>query len=414
MQRICAELKRRGFAPVAPPAGEDWVFVGASAVEDFLGQLHGALAAGRNVVLVGPDWPPADLQEAERRVGAFSRTPEAARWREAEGPLVLIATSGTTGERRFAVHAESTLRAAAEAFVERFGAAAAASWNVLPLHHVGGLMTLVRALVAEAPWGHGHYRSLCEEAPPSALRASLSLVPTHPHRLMEDSVAQRRLRLFDRLFVGGAALGAREASRARGFELPLAPCYGLTETAAMIASLEPAEFLAGGDSCGLPLPHVELVFAEGAGTKAAPGAIGVRAPSVAPGLVPQVGFARDPLWTSDLGYRDAQGRLFVRGRLDRMILSGGEKIDPNHVEDILRGACGTDDIIVMGMPDADWGQRVVAVCTPDLSAEAREGGTWRGLLRAAERPKGWLEVPSIPRTPLGKVDLAALRRQLPE
>jgi acyl-coenzyme A synthetase/AMP-(fatty) acid ligase len=109
--------------------------------------------------------------------------------------------------------------------------------------------------------------------------------------------------------------------------------------------------------------------------------------------------------TADLGYLDERGWLNVVGRVDDVIVTGGEKVHPNVVEDALAAGPGVREVCVIGVGDPRWGQRVVAlvVLAPgtDLDlviADARE------RLAPHQRPREWRVVANLPHTASGKVD----------
>jgi 2-furoate---CoA ligase len=116
-------------------------------------------------------------------------------------------------------------------------------------------------------------------------------------------------------------------------------------------------------------------------------------------------------FTGDMGYVDADGELYVAGRVDDMIISGGENIHPVEVEDVLARHPDVRDVAVVGEPDERWGQRVVAfvVAAPGLTPAALDahcrGG---GALAPFKRPKRIVFVDEIPKTASGKI----LRRLL--
>jgi 2-furoate---CoA ligase len=116
-------------------------------------------------------------------------------------------------------------------------------------------------------------------------------------------------------------------------------------------------------------------------------------------------------FTGDMGYVDADGELYVAGRVDDMIISGGENIHPVEVEDVLARHPGVRDVAVVGEPDARWGQRVVAyvvAVTPAPTAEALDAHCRDGALASFKRPRRVVFVDAIPKTASGKV----LRRLL--
>ena len=113
----------------------------------------------------------------------------------------------------------------------------------------------------------------------------------------------------------------------------------------------------------------------------------------------------------DGGRLDGEGRLVVDGRLGDVIVTGGEKVWPRPVEDVIRGCPGVRDVAVIGRPDAEWGHRVVALVVPD-----QEGTPTLEALRAAVRealppwavPKELELVGALPTTALGKIRRSAL------
>jgi 2-furoate---CoA ligase len=117
-------------------------------------------------------------------------------------------------------------------------------------------------------------------------------------------------------------------------------------------------------------------------------------------------------FTGDMGYLDAEGELYVTGRVDDMIISGGENIHPVEVEEVLARHPGVRDVAVVGEPDERWGQRVVAFVVPagpGLTAEVLDTHcVSRGELAAFKRPRRVVFVREIPKTASGKI----LRRLL--
>ncbi len=117
-------------------------------------------------------------------------------------------------------------------------------------------------------------------------------------------------------------------------------------------------------------------------------------------------------FTGDMGYVDADGELHVAGRVDDMIISGGENIHPIEVEEVLARHPGVRDVAVVGEPDERWGQRVVAFVVaagPGLTAEALDAHCRHGgELAPFKRPKRVVFVDEIPKTASGKI----LRRLL--
>jgi 2-furoate---CoA ligase len=115
-------------------------------------------------------------------------------------------------------------------------------------------------------------------------------------------------------------------------------------------------------------------------------------------------------FTGDTGYLDRDGDLFVSGRTDDMIISGGENISPVEIESLLSLHPAVDEVAVVGLPDARWGQcvtafikRSAAVTDAELDEHCRASG-----LANFKRPRAYVWVVDVPRSPVGKL----LRRKL--
>jgi len=110
--------------------------------------------------------------------------------------------------------------------------------------------------------------------------------------------------------------------------------------------------------------------------------------------------------TDDEGYFDAFGRLHVVGRSDRLIISGGEKIDPLEVEQAIMETGAVEQVLVVGWPDAEWGHQLVAFYI--ASGVASHHRRWEDELRADlvnyKIPKQMIQVPSLPLNERGKLD----------
>jgi len=180
----------------------------------------------------------------------------------------------------------------------------------------------------------------------------------------------------------------------------------------MVAAMEPADFLAGREGCGQWLPHARGHFTDGAGTAGEAGRIVIEADSVALGRTPQERFPEQVLATADAGFVDAECSLHIVGRIDGQIVTGGETVDPARVEAALRIAVPDCAVRVLGVPDADWGEIVVAFVAGASIPADLEAGAWRERLRPFERPKKIVRLASLPLNAVGKIDGRALRAQV--
>jgi O-succinylbenzoic acid--CoA ligase len=336
------------------------------------------------------------------------------------GPGLVIGSGGSTGGRRWCLQPWSHLEASAAAsgqwlVAQGLEPARCLHLNPLPQHHVSGLMPAVRA----EQWGCAELRlppALMRD--PRALAAAvalpqhqqplIALVPTQLQRLMAAPEGIAWLRQMAVIWVGGAALPEQLATRARQQGLRLAPCYGATETAAMVCALAPDQFLAGRQGCGPPLADVQLRL------DAASGAVEVRTPRLSPGWLGERGLVPLPTtaagwWRSgDAGRLQPEG-LEIRGRLDGAINSGGETVFPEQLEQRLQLAATQlplAAVLLLAEPHPEWGQILVALVRAQACADADTliaalqniTQTWP----AAERPRRWCNCPTLATTSSGK------------
>jgi o-succinylbenzoate---CoA ligase len=309
-----------------------------------------------------------------------------------DGDAVVIATSGSTGEPKGVRLAWPALAASAAATRERLGADPSDRWlSCLPWQHIGGLQVWLRARSAGLPV---EVHPTFEVDRVAASDATLvSLVPTQLVRLLDAGVDLGRFRV---VLLGGAAAPAALLERARAAGAPVVTTYGMSETSG------------GCVYDGRPLPGVEV-------TTSADGRIRIR------GAVLMAGYRSHPeltaaafddgwLVTHDLGELDGR-RLVVHGRIDDVVVTGGENVSTGRVADLLSTHVGVRDVAVAGVPDTEWGERLVALVVPadpppslaDLRAWVAERA---GVVAA---PRGLVLVDRIPRLTSGKPDRLAVR-----
>ncbi|MGY8695732.1 MAG: AMP-binding protein, partial [Verrucomicrobiia bacterium] len=194
------------------------------------------------------------------------------------GLRLMIPTGGTSGKIRFTMHRWSTLAASAYGFQAFFNANHVSSFCVLPLYHVSGFMQLIRSLLTMGKvvfgsldtFNTGHL-SLAEAEGEGRF---LSLVTTQLERLLRDEGNFASLLEYRAIFVGGGPVSDELLKKAMDLELPIAPTYGMSETAAQVATMEPDAFLEGKTGQGKALPHVRLSIVDDEGNKLGAGEIG--------------------------------------------------------------------------------------------------------------------------------------------
>ncbi len=350
--------------------------VDATVDHTFVDRLRSAWDAGDAVLPVDQRLPRAarDRLLADLRPGDGVDT----------GDALVVATSGTTGRPKGVVLTHAAVAASARATSARLGVDPAKdTWLCcLPVAHIGGLSVVTRALLTGTCLAMGD--SGCAGA------TLVSLVATQLRR-----VDPRRWRT---IVLGGSAPPG-------DVPVNVVTTYGLTES---------------GGGCvydGVALDGVEVRIDPD-------GVIALRASMLLRAYRTFDG-EEDPKdadgWfrTGDAGELSGDGRLRVLGRVDDVIVTGGEKVWPDAVEAVLREVAGVAEVAVVGYPDDEWGQRVVAVIVPEAPAQAA-GPPVLATLRGAVRhvlppwcaPKEMVVVTALPRTPLGKVRRAEVRRSL--
>ncbi|MFF3438511.1 AMP-binding protein [Streptosporangium sp. NPDC002721] len=308
------------------------------------------------------------------------------------GVAVVIATSGSTGVPKGAQLSAGALFASASASLRRLGAGAGERWLCcLPPSHVSGLQVLVRSLLGGTePIVHDGFSP---EAVLSSGADHVSLVPTQLRRLLQADPA--RLPAFRTILLGGAAAPPGLLAAAREAGARVVTTYGMSETCG------------GCVYDGEPLDGVE-VGVGGDGRIRLGGPVLFSGYRLRPDLT-EAARDGDRFLTSDLGVLEG-GRLRVLGRADDVINTGGEKVVAAAVAAVVAEHPAVADAVVVGRPDPEWGERVVAVVVspgPPSLAELRAFAKER--LPAYAAPAELVVVPEIPLLANGKPDLETLR-----
>ncbi len=336
-------------------------------------------------------------------------------------PELWLPTGGSTGKFRLARHSVATLDAAAAGYQRHFRLAHLDTACPLPIHHIGGWMTVWRSLRTG-----GRLRLLDPRETPStaAVRGThLSCVGTQWQRWLGQAGGPEALAAADCVLIGGGPPPSDLAEQARRHGIRAVVTYGLTEAAATVAlgQVSVDQLTASGDpdpeihsrpeapaAIGAQiLPHWTAELSPG-------GEVLLSGPALALGWWPPAPIAQ-PYPTGDLARWDAQGRLVVLGRADRLIVSGGEKTDPAELEGLLLATGALRDVAVVGLPDAYWGQLPVCAAVPS-NPEADPSTLVESLARPLRQrvapwklPRRWLLLHALPRTELGKLRWAALQ-----
>lgn len=428
---------------------------------DFLAAYLGTWMAGGVVVLVNTQYRQVELRHILNDSGARFCVTDAERHAEVErvrgdvptleqvvvagdgftgifglstmptgDDLAIIAyTSGTTGRSKGAMLLHRNLLANIESVREAW------RWTAddhlllaLPLFHThglmvgahgvltsGGAMTLHRRFDAPAI-----YDALCNDP-------SLTLffgVPTMYHRLIAEAEGRAARPRPLRLYVSGSAPLSPQTF-AQWSEITgqtILERYGMTET--IMNTTNPYDGARRPGTVGLPFPRQEARVVEVRSRAVLPagetGEIAVRGPHVFAGYWQRPDATAESFdadgWfaTGDLGFRDADGYYTISGRAKELIISGGYNIYPREVEEALAQCPGVAEVAVVGLPDAEFGERVVAAVVRDDDALTADAliAFCRDQLASFKKPRAVYFVAALPRNALGKVQKHLVRAMI--
>ena len=326
--------------------------------------------------------------------------------------LIMIPTGGSSGKIKFAMHTWSTLSASVIGFQNYFDCQEINSFCTLPLYHVSGLMQFMRSFITQGNLIICSYNIVkTQQIIFKQQDYFISLVPTQLQQLIES--IPDWLAKFKTILLGGAPASRSLLERARKARLPLAPTYGMTETASQIVTLKPGDFLANNNSSGRVLPHTKIAIEPetNRGKNNNIGLINISCNSLCLGYYPQVFPESHTFLTDDLGYLDRVGYLYLVGRNSQKIITGGENVFPAEVEAVILATNLVRDVCVVGISDLHWGQAVTAVYVPSESNFNLNLVKEKIKLQLAKykQPKNWIEVNSLPRNNRGKINYQQIK-----
>jgi o-succinylbenzoate---CoA ligase len=401
-RRLAAHgVRRRSTVTLELAAGADYVVL-----------LHALMKIGAVAFPLSTRLSPAERDaERERAEPALAISgPQDAAGPEADLPLLgehdldaihcRLLTSGTTGPSRSIglTYGNHLWSAVGSAF--NLGVDPADRWLCcLPLYHVSGLEIVMRSVI----YGTGAvvHEGFEVEGVAEALEGDgvtlLSLVATQLARLLEAGVDLSGARA---ILVGGGPVPLEALEEAIGRGARVVQTYGLTETASQVTTLAPGDARRKLGSAGRPLLTTHLRIDDGE--------ILVEGPVVAPGCADEDGW----LHTGDLGRIDDEGFLYVEGRLGEVIITGGEKVLPAEVEEVLLRHPDVSDAAAVGRADAEWQEAVAALVVLRDGAAAGADELRRHCaqsLAGYKVPKRFEFVSALPRTSSGTLLRRALR-----
>lgn len=307
-----------------------------------------------------------------------------------QGVAVVIGTSGSTGAPKEVGLSAAALLASARASNKYLGAHFGQIWSLLlPLTHIAGVNVLVRSLeLGTIPIDLRN----AGEYPKADFTA---IVPTQLFRALNgDHLLLEHLKNCTAVLVGGATLPNEIRAQANDLGITIVSTYGMTETSG------------GCVYNGMPLESVEV------GTSAE-GVIEIRGPILASAYLNDPSGWEHALrdgWfvTNDLGSFDS-GKLNIDGRVDDVVISGGEKISLNAIELALNSHYANNEFAAFAIADPEWGSALYVAIAGNLSLSTDEVSAYLAQsLGNVAKPKGFLTLAALPLIGVGKIDRKAL------
>ncbi len=345
--------------------------------------------------------------------------------RSADDLAAILYTSGTTGRSKGAMLSHGNLLSNALTLKDYW------HWSsddvlihILPIYHVHGLFVALHgALLAGATMlfhrGFDPAQIIVDFSRASVLMG----VPTHYTRLTAMDELTPDACGPMRLFVSGSAplladahLRFEEKTGHRILER-----YGMTETGMICSNPYEGDRVAG--TVGFALPGEEVRICDESGealAKGEPGILEVRGPNVFKGYWRNSEKTAEDIRadgffiTGDVATQDTEGRVTLVGRAKDLIISGGLNIYPKEIEEAIDALPGIEESAVIGLPDADFGEAVVAIVARRKGAEVQEEAikaALQGQLARFKQPRRVVVVDALPRNAMGKVQKAALRQE---
>lgn len=362
---------------------------------------HAAVAAwdaGEVIAPLNPAAPAAELRGLLDQLRPTHLVDATGRHRRPDGIpaaadlAALVVTSGTTGTPKGVELTRAGMELMARGYSAGVGAGSDAHWLAcLPLHHVASLGPIARAYVMGTHWtAHDSFDLERVGRAPRAEGATIvSVVPTALRRLLDADAPMHEYRC---VIVGGAPCPPALRDRAEQAGVRVVDAYGMTET------------WGGWALDGRPIDGVEYTLADD-------DEILVR------GAVVMRGYRFDPettavtldpagwLHTGDVG-AVVDGRVCVTDRTKDLVITGGVNVSPTEVEGVLGRHPDVHDVCVVGVPDDEWGERVVAVIVPTDATRPPTVDELRAFARdelsAPKLPREMRIVAEIPRSTGGK------------
>lgn len=320
-------------------------------------------------------------------------------------------TSGTTGTPKGVVQTFGNHLASATNSAYNLGVLADDVWLcVVPIFHISGFAIMLRGLI----YGCGvrlvaKFNAATVET--ILVREPISLISAVPYMLTQLLIHHKTdyNANFRAVLLGGGTIDAAQIKACFAANIAVVQCYGMTETCSQVVALSFADALSQVGSVGKPLLLNQVKIADD-------GEILIKSPALAPTYLHRFKLmaqkCRDGWFhTGDIGHFNAAGFLFVDGRSDEMIISGGENFFPQPLEAKLSTHPNVKEVAIVGVYDKLWEQIAVAFVVAKKACLPEELSTWLAdKVPHYQRPKAYVFVAALPKTASGKVKRNQLRK----
>lgn len=328
----------------------------------------------------------------------------------------IMYTSGTTGKPKGVLQTFGNHFYSAVSSALNLGLSSADKWLcVAPIFHISGFSIIMRGLI------YGMTVRLVEKFRAEEIERILanetvtimSVVPFMLKKLIQqqNKTNTHYNSAFRCMLLGGGTIDRETLEACLQRSIPVVQCYGMTETCSQIVALRAADALLKLGSVGQPLFSTQLKLSKD-------GEILLKTPALAPGylnLPDKLPSKMIDGWyrTGDIGHLDKEGYLYIDGRADEMLISGGENIFPQEVEQVYQRYPQINEVAVVGQNDSVWGQVPVAFVVSDrrLSTTKLMNYGYEHLARY-KVPQHYIFVSELPKNASGKIRRFMLREKL--